>query len=1299
MPTEADSLRFERNSRLLNPSDHSAKLLQDLIDERTPGTCRWLFNADAYRQWLAASQSSILWLSGNAGCGKSVLLSSIIENLETNVSDDDIFVGYYYCTKLAQDEADVCSLRVKQNLVYSLYKQLKEESRLATANTVFLGNGRNQRQSQPAEASAAKTINSSRKKGVRSSASGLPDLDGAIIALARLLDRPIYLIIDAPDLCSDFEEGLKASIDIWSNEETLRIKVVVSTRPSSDLSNLSTSVQKINVDQNNRQDILSKTKSELAKIPGLTATERKLVGDAVAKKANNQFTYIALALNQFKQPWKRPVESVLAKLSEDMTEMYQQLLRDINPAYAELARLALQWTLLKEADLPLATIFDVYSGRYLKDAQQNSDASTCEDGEELNYPDEKILKDLIHKAVGQFINTSGPNNLLEIDSKLVADCFTRNGAIPKHTASNSAARCNECHQPLDRDEAFYVYEEDHILIATTILQHLNSSDFRKDHFRRLPAGFSETSSEDSNDEANEELQISHTTEEPMQHVNPAQDIAATQRRKLDKVLSRQVNNTGDEELDYDGYDSEDALRGDELEEITMPNKDDTSSDPTRYELLAWIGHIQSALNAFGQDESKCAERWQALWEQLRLFISNEEAWKTWLHTITSDDDDDFNPILVALPPLHFLAQIGLTWAARHVVQENPEAVRELADNGSGFLTLPLGMLAEDDEMNDHLELLDLLLTGLEELDSENLLDARRRAFFLLLMKDPSPAFLERLVSFYSKYEGSVSFQDALGFNALHYLAQYCKRPGLVPLLIEAGVDINLGGFGDIRPLYAMLFYGSPTEEILEEFLEYGADPNLETADSERPLVPAIISGNVTFVSKLISHGADIYDLNWGGYSAFHIAASQSKVEIMEVLLRAGSHLNEASKGRQRTALQIACANSTDTAAQYLLKKLRESPEHLSTRDIDQECSVGKTPLRKACASGQTMTVKALLNLPGIETRIHTRDKRRGRTPLHVSATKGHSDLVRLLLQKGAEVTLGDRAQKLPLDLCGESWHELSKANYPDTALALIEADRAAAATNRSIMMAAAMHGSEEVTKLLLECGADFNFKDDHGWSPILAAQHHGHVEVAQLLEEAEMQTKLPTQFACPAQAPGLISECGNQYRFAKPASYVALLADHPLPATLRRYYFEVTIQAPDRSEESDDANVKVGLTTFISRTVESWTPGQPWVGVSSWAFHGDDGKVYRSDRAEGIEKRGYKPFGPGDTIGCAIFIDTGAIVFTRNGKSLGVAAEDAKGRLFPTICLFENAKVSVNFGAEKFMWEAANSQNYTRFSK
>ena len=315
------------------------------------------------------------------------------------------------------------------------------------------------------------------------------------------------------------------------------------------------------MDQNNGQDILSKTRSELAKIPGLTATERKLVGSAVVRKANNQFTYISLALDMFKRPWKRPVESVLTKFSEDLTEMYQQLLRDTDPAYAELARLTLRWTLLQEDDLPLATIFDVYSGRYLTDVEENSDASPCEDGGELNDADEKIFKDQIHQAVGQFINTSGRYNLLELNSNLVAECFIRNGVMPAHTISNSASHCSKCHQPLNRDKAFYVYQEDHLLIATTILQHLNSSDFRRVHFRRLPAA--------------------RTTEKPLQQINPAQEIAAAKKRKLDRLLSEQTNNTGDEELDYDGYDSEDGLRNEDLEKITVPDKDDTSADPMR----------------------------------------------------------------------------------------------------------------------------------------------------------------------------------------------------------------------------------------------------------------------------------------------------------------------------------------------------------------------------------------------------------------------------------------------------------------------------------------------------------------------------------------------------------------------------------------------------------------------------------------------------------------------------------------------------------------------------------------------
>ena len=52
------------------------------LRERFAATCEWLFNLQAYRSWSDEAESPLLWLKGRPGGGKSILASSIVENLE-----------------------------------------------------------------------------------------------------------------------------------------------------------------------------------------------------------------------------------------------------------------------------------------------------------------------------------------------------------------------------------------------------------------------------------------------------------------------------------------------------------------------------------------------------------------------------------------------------------------------------------------------------------------------------------------------------------------------------------------------------------------------------------------------------------------------------------------------------------------------------------------------------------------------------------------------------------------------------------------------------------------------------------------------------------------------------------------------------------------------------------------------------------------------------------------------------------------------------------------------------------------
>ncbi|KAH7141570.1 hypothetical protein B0J13DRAFT_557045 [Dactylonectria estremocensis] len=55
--------------------------------DRVPGTCEWFVHHDHFQQWQESESSSMLWVSANPGCGKSVLAKYLVDSeLQTTTS-------------------------------------------------------------------------------------------------------------------------------------------------------------------------------------------------------------------------------------------------------------------------------------------------------------------------------------------------------------------------------------------------------------------------------------------------------------------------------------------------------------------------------------------------------------------------------------------------------------------------------------------------------------------------------------------------------------------------------------------------------------------------------------------------------------------------------------------------------------------------------------------------------------------------------------------------------------------------------------------------------------------------------------------------------------------------------------------------------------------------------------------------------------------------------------------------------------------------------------------------------------
>ena len=115
----------------------------------------------------------------------------------------------------------------------------------------------------------------------------------------------------------------------------------------------------------------------------------------------------------------------------------------------------------------------------------------------------------------------------------------------------------------------------------------------------------------------------------------------------------------------------------------------------------------------------------------------------------------------------------------------------------------------------------------------------------------------------------------------------------------------------------------------------------------------------------------------------------------------------------------------------------------------------------AAKNGDTDEVAALVSMDSRLTRTHDCD---GWTPLHLAAHYGHADIVSIMLHNNA-----------PVDIRSTN----TMANTP--------------------LHAALAGRRNDVSKMLIEAGADVNARQHGGWAPLHAAAANGDRDMVELL--------------------------------------------------------------------------------------------------------------------------------------------------------------------------------------------------------
>ncbi|XCN71444.1 MAG: ankyrin repeat domain-containing protein [Candidatus Electrothrix aestuarii] len=392
----------------------------------------------------------------------------------------------------------------------------------------------------------------------------------------------------------------------------------------------------------------------------------------------------------------------------------------------------------------------------------------------------------------------------------------------------------------------------------------------------------------------------------------------------------------------------------------------------------------------------------------------------------------------------------------------------------------------------------------------------------------SPVRSRGLLDYFQKVDPKYDFDE---FTALIMAAQE-GHTEIIKLLRQHGASLNTTKIYHRLPYPKKPYYEFAGEtaltvaaayghfETVKYLIKEGAEINPKEGFAETPLMWAVFNGHYDIVDLLIKKGAKIDSLPriyckkqintdkshyhiadplteketlkfcidfYGplqGEPALILAAQRGHTDLVKLLIENKANINIKNL-YSYTPLIAAAENGHHDIIQLLLE---------AGADINAINVEGNSALIKSTENGDTESVKLLIDHgadPNIRNKVikmptkikgitTTRRNQRkiGHSALTVAATKGYLDLVEILLDHGADINNGNISKK-------ESYN-FSMSDY--TALTW-----------------AVRFGQPEVTKLLIERGADMSMKAKstnfllfrliYNWGET----HNGHRKVAKIL--------------------------------------------------------------------------------------------------------------------------------------------------------------------------------------------------------
>jgi hypothetical protein len=323
--SDPQTRRCLNDLRITDPR-HDKKRIEEIKGGLLPESYRWVLDNAEFQRWRHDEQSGLLWVKGDPGKGKTMLLCGIINELKKSIGSIDL-ISFFFCQ--ATDLRLNSATAVLRGLIY-----------LLAAQQPYL-------------------LSHVRKKYDHAGNQLFQDANTWVAVseiLHNILEDPdlqsTYLIVDALDEC---EKDLTLLLDfILQNSKQRRVKWIVSSRNIPDIE------QRLRPD--NSQGRLSLEMRETAekvslavdtyidhyvsKLPNLQDDEnaKARIQHTMRRKANGTFLWASLVVEELRDAESWEMEEIVDEMPSGLKEMYDRMLWKIQQlprGRPELCRLVL----------------------------------------------------------------------------------------------------------------------------------------------------------------------------------------------------------------------------------------------------------------------------------------------------------------------------------------------------------------------------------------------------------------------------------------------------------------------------------------------------------------------------------------------------------------------------------------------------------------------------------------------------------------------------------------------------------------------------------------------------------------------------------------------------------------------------------------------------------------------------------------------------------------------------------------------------------------------------------------------